>query len=122
MYVLCEIDRGLSNNQLNGTITTFIGQLTALTQLSVTITIVSFALSVRVHVLMTAVFVLCEIDRYLGSNKLNGTISTFIGLLTALTSLSVTITILSFAMPLFLCADNSSVCFVKHTDSSRATS
>ena len=57
MYVLCEIDRGLSNNQLTGTISTFIGQLTALTYLSVTITIVLFVLlSVRVRVLMTAVF------------------------------------------------------------------
>ena len=56
--MLCEIDRNLFNNQLNGTISTFIGQLTALTSLSVTITILSIAVSVRVRVLITVVFAL----------------------------------------------------------------
>ena len=51
-------------------------------------------LFVRVRVLMKGV--LCEIDRYLYNYQLNGTISTFIGQLTALTYLSVTILILSF--------------------------
>ena len=55
----CEIDRQLYNNRLNGTISTFIGQLTALQQLSVTITIVSLrGLSVRVRVVITALCVL----------------------------------------------------------------
>ena len=45
-----EIDRYLNSYQLNGTIPSFIGQLTALKELSVTISIVSFALSLFVFV------------------------------------------------------------------------
>ena len=51
------IDRYLYNIQLNGTISTFIGQLTALEALSVTITIVSpRCLSILDYVLITAVY------------------------------------------------------------------
>ena len=59
--------------------------------------------------------VLCEINRALYSNSLSGTISTFIGQLTALTYLLVTITFVPFALSLCSCScsDNSSVCFVK---------
>ena len=99
--MLCEFNRNLGSNQLNGTISTFIGQLTALNYLSVTITIFSFALSLCLCSCAddsTA----CEIDRYLYDNQLTGTISTFIGQLTALSQLSVTISVVSFA--LFLCS------------------
>ena len=69
----CEIDRYLYTNQLSGTISTFIGQLTALTRLSVTIKLFPLRwLSVRIRVLMTAVCVFFEIDRYLGNNLLSG--------------------------------------------------
>ena len=68
--------------------------------------------------------VLCEIDRNLGVNKLSGTISTFIGQLTALKELWVTITIVSFALSLCSCscANNISMCFVKSTETSATTS
>ena len=66
---------------------------------------------------------ICKINRFLNSNQLSGTISTFIGQLTTLKELWVTIKIVSFALSLCLClcADDSSVRFVKLTDTSPTT-
>ena len=68
-------------------------------------------------------FVLCEINRALNFNQLNGTIPSFIGQFSALQYLSVTITVFSLALSLCSCscADKSSVCFVTSTDTSTTT-
>ena len=93
--MLCEIDRNLGNNQLIGTISTFIGQLTALTELLVTITILSFCAVSLCSCSSADDSSVCfvKIDRQLYDNQLNGTIPSVIGQLTALEYLSVTITV-----------------------------
>ena len=118
--VLCEINRYLDNKQLNGTIPSSIGQLTLLQNLWVTITIRSFSLCLCSWTAVSALWNPQSSQQQPAEwhdSVLDRTINCAHSFVSDDYNCLVVLSLFSCS-----CADNSSVCFVKSTDISTATS